>query len=145
MDKQEYLFADFQIGQKFPAVQYTVSSQEADKFLTTYEHSQVRDAQGHVLSDVQKSAAVRPVHPLLAGSFQLQHAVFGWPFGVLHAREKITLHKPVYAGEPLEAMLEVKNKFIKNDKKFLIIQIEIRKVEGKYHALTVERTLVWPN
>lgn len=75
----------------------------------------------------------------------MQHAAFAWPTGVLHAREKVRLLAPVYPGEELEASVLVKDKYLKNDKRFVVLEITVRKLENARIALVAERSLVWPN
>ncbi|MYN13880.1 hypothetical protein GSY71_12100 [Pusillimonas sp. TS35] len=144
MNKKEWVFADFHLDQQFTPFQYRIGAAESDDFIATFDHGPVL-INGHALAVTQEPRnTVRSVHPTLVGSFQPQHAAFAWPTGVLHAREKISLSAPVYPGEMLEAHIKVKNKFVKNDKYFVVLEIDIRKLENDCKAMTVERTLVWP-
>jgi acyl dehydratase len=52
---------------------------------------------------------------------------------------------PVYPGEELEASVRVKDKYLKNDKRFVVLEITVRKLENARIALVAERSLVWPN
>jgi hypothetical protein len=136
--------ADFVVGHAFPAHRYFVDAAACDAFTRTFGHSAVRGAPDATVPGKPRRSAVRPAHPTLVASYQPMHAVFKWPDGVVHAREKLTLSAPVYPGEPLEAEISVKDSYLKNDKKFVVLEIAIRKLENRQTAMVVERTLVWP-
>jgi acyl dehydratase len=145
MASNELFYADFEIGRPFPPCRYSISAADSDAFIGTFDHSPVLDAAGRAVPADGAAAAVRSVHPVLVGSFQPQHAAFSWPVGVLHAREKVRLMAPVYPGEELEASVRVKDKYLKNDKRFVVLEITVRKLENARIALVAERSLVWPN
>jgi len=145
MKRDAMNYDDFAIGQQFPASRFAISGAENDEFIRTFAHEPVKAEPPALLPEQIRASTVRPVHPTLVGSFQPQHAAFAWPTGVLHARENISLRAPVYPGEVLEARVLVKHKYEKNDRKFIVLEITIRKLENGVDAVTVERTLVWPS
>lgn len=137
-------FDDFQIGHRFPSFRYGISAADSDDFIKTFDHDSVQ-TEGCALTDsAARRRTVRFVHPTLAGSFQPQHAAFKWPTGVLHAREKVRLTAPIYPGEALEACVTVKNKYVKNDRRFIVLEISVHKLENDRLAMIIERSLVWP-
>lgn len=143
MNNTTLLYDDFEVNHCFSPTLYSVSAQENDEFLNLFTHTHLQAG----LSEGQNGRmenVVRPVHPILVGSFQPQHAAFAWPTGVLHAKEKISLSAPVYPGESLEARIRVKDKYLKNEKKFIVFELTVRKLETSTTALVTERTLVWP-
>ncbi|MBD9383059.1 MaoC family dehydratase [Achromobacter sp. ACM02] len=144
MASNELFYDDFEIGRLFPPSRYSIGAADSDAFIGTFEHTPVLDGSGRAVL-AQGGAPVRSVHPVLVGSFQPQHAAFAWPIGVLHAREKVRLLAPVYPGEELEASVLVKDKYLKNDKRFVVLEITVRKLENARVALVAERSLVWPN
>lgn len=137
-------FDDFSVGHEFPPYHYRVEAGDNDAFISTFDHEPVQSADGSVVRSPAAPSPVRTAHPTLVGSFQPQHASFAWPVGVLHAKEKVSLRAPVYPGEALKAIVTVKDKFIKNDKRFVVLEITSQKQETGKVALVVERTLVWP-
>ena len=145
MERDAMKFEDFAVGQQFPPSRYAISGTESDKFIRTFSHGAIKAEPPAVMPDRVLPSTVRPVHPTLVGSFQPQHAAFAWPTGVLHARESTSLRAPVYPGEALEARVVVKNKYEKNDRKFIVLEITVRKLENGVDAVIVERTLVWPS
>ena len=144
MANKTWQFDDFQIGHRFPPSRYSIGAADSDAFLRTFTLGAVRAEPPATAPAVEEARPVRPVHPTLVASFQPQHAASAWPTGVLHAREKVRLSAPVYPGEALEACVGVKHKYEKNDRKFVVLEILVRKLENGVDALTVERTLVWP-
>ncbi|ALM85649.1 MaoC family dehydratase [Bordetella sp. N] len=144
MANKTWQFDDFQTGHRFPPSRYSIGAEDSDAFLRTFALGPIRAEPPAAAPTAGESRPVRPVHPTLVASFQPQHAAFAWPTGVLHAREKVRLTAPVYPGEALEATVGVKTKYEKNDRKFVVLEIVVRKLENGADALTVERTLVWP-
>ena len=65
------------------------------------------------------------------------------PDGLLHARETLELHAPAYPGDRLSLTLRVKSKYIKNDKKFVLMEHEITRVDDQRRIMTVDRLIVW--
>ena len=145
MAQQTLHFGDFHPGHRFPPARYSISAADSDAFIRTFDHGPIRAELPATLPGVSSGAhTTRPVHPTLVGSFQSQHTAFAWPTGVLHAREKLRLSAPVYAGEALESTVTVKDAYEKNGRKFVVLEILVRKLENGVDALVVERTLVWP-
>lgn len=138
-------YDDFLVGHTFPPYEYRIDAADNDAFISTFEHAPVEDSSGSVVLSAARRPPVRVAHPTLIGSFQPQHAAFSWPVGVLHAREKVSLKAAVYPGELLKATVSVKDKYIKNDKRFVVLEITSQKQETEKVALVVERTLVWPH
>lgn len=145
MKRSAMNYDDFAVGQLFPPSRYVISGSESDEFIRTFAHGPLTAEHPAVLPEQVRTTTVRPVHPTLVGSYQPQHAAFAWPTGVLHARESISLRAPVYTGEELEARVLVKNKYEKNQRKFIVLEITVRKLETDVDAVVVERTLVWPS
>lgn len=144
MNRKQLTFDDFEVGFSWPPHQYRIDSEANDAFLNTFANTPVQNSAGEAALSPAKLPVVRTIHPALAASFQLQHAAFAWPTGVLHAREKSIQQNPIYPGETLEAGVAVKDKYVKNDKQFIVLEITVKKQETDRLALTVERTLVWP-
>ena len=138
-------YDDFSVGYAFPPHGYRVDAGDNDAFVNTFDHSPVQDATGDVVLPPKHRPTVRAVHPTLVGSYQPMHACFEWPVGVLHAKEKVSLRMPVYPGESLESVVAVKDKYVKNEKRFVVLEITVQKKEIGKIALVVERTLMWPN
>lgn len=140
-----HAYEDFSVGHEFPPYYYRVEAGDNDAFIGTFDHEPMKDSNGSIVLDSVRHPPVRTAHPTLVGSFQPQHASFGWPVGVLHAKEKVSLKAAVYPGEALKAIVTVKDKYIKNDKRFVVLEITSQKQETGKVALVVERTLVWPH
>ncbi|PKO70702.1 MAG: hypothetical protein CVU22_00960 [Betaproteobacteria bacterium HGW-Betaproteobacteria-16] len=140
-----HAYEDFSVGHEFPPYYYCVEAADNDAFIGTFDHEPVKHSNGIVVLDPEGNPSVRAAHPTLVGSFQPQHAAFSWPVGVLHAKEKVSLLATVYPGEALKAIVTIKDKYIKNDKRFVVLEITSQKQETGKVALVVERTLVWPH
>lgn len=145
MAAQVLAYDDFAVGHAFPPFRYRIDSADNDAFIATFDHTPVQDASGSAVLSPARRPPVRVAHPTLVGSFQPQHAAFAWPVGVLHAREKVSLKAAVYPGEFLQATVRVKDKYIRNEKRFVVLEITSQKEETGKLALVVERTLVWPH
>src|SRR5690606_13829042 len=137
------VYDDVEIDFCFPPHHYSVAGSDNDEFLNLFAYSPLKISGDKELG-LPSQHVVRPIHHVMVGSFQPQHAAFAWPTGVLHAKEKMTMTAPVYAGEKLESRSCVKTKYIRNEKRFVVLEMQIKELETITMALTVERTLVWP-
>ena len=66
------------------------------------------------------------------------------PPGVLHAREELSLAGAARIGEALEVTVEIFDKFIKNEKRFVVVLQHVRSAEDGRSILSIKRTLYWP-
>ncbi|MFA7666051.1 MAG: hypothetical protein WCY32_08015 [Burkholderiaceae bacterium] len=136
-------FEDFTPGHTFPTTHYRISADDNRAFRQTIPFEAFRDDSERPLpAPVEAQAAA--IHPTLVGSFQPQHAVFGWPAGVIHAREKVQTFLPVVPDEMLASTVSVLDCSERKGRKFVVLKIQIDKVDAGQTALIVERTLVWP-
>jgi hypothetical protein len=67
-----------------------------------------------------------------------------FPPGVLHASEEIEMRRPVLAGEQLVAAVWVKETFVRNGKRFVVMEQAVRTRGTADPALRITRTLFWP-
>lgn len=66
------------------------------------------------------------------------------PPGVLHAREELSLSSAARIGEQLEVTVEIADKFVKNEKRFVLVHQHVRSAEDGRLVLFIKRTLYWP-
>ncbi len=126
-------------GQQFSPVEFSVTESMKESFQSCFHVDDRQLADAGLPKDEDGF-----VNPVLVANFTAMKAALIWPTGVLHAREQMRCHEPVACGEPLRIEMRLKQKFVKNGRKFAVLAIEVHKAASGSVALEVERTLVWP-
>lgn len=65
-----------------------------------------------------------------------------FPPGVLHAQEEIEMHSAARLGETLTTTITISDKYIRNEKRFIIIDQHVR--SGERSVMKVKHILYWP-
>lgn len=132
-------YAAIQEGKRYLPFSFSISAQDLDTFEMSFA---VDYPEGFTPVPAATQRRVLPVFVL--NHFHGIRAVLPMPDGVLHAREKITLHNAAYADEVLDMTITVKSKYIKNDKPFVVLEQRISRPADATAIMTIERTLCWP-
>ena len=66
------------------------------------------------------------------------------PPGVLHAQEELHLSAPAYADEPLTIKVTIQEKYLRNNKRFVVIAQRVERIADAALVMTVFHTLYWP-
>jgi hypothetical protein len=67
-----------------------------------------------------------------------------FPPGVLHAQEEIEMFSAARLGEPLSVSITIANKYIRNDKRFIVIDQHVHCATGQRSIMNVRHILYWP-
>jgi len=67
-----------------------------------------------------------------------------FPPGVLHAQEEIEMHSAARLGEPLTTSIKIANKYIRNDKRFIVIDQHVRCATDQRSVMKIKHVLYWP-
>lgn len=141
MHDREIVYDDFVEGQAFPPYDFTVSAEDVAMLAGALDMGPLRRADGSV---VEGEAGDQGVSLFLLNTFQVQRNAFRMPDGILHARETLVSHGPARAGEPLRMTIQVKSKYERNGRLFIVLDLELSRRADQARILTVERTLCWP-
>ena len=66
------------------------------------------------------------------------------PPGVLHAQEELHLASPAYADEPLTIEVSIRDKYLRNNKRFVVVAQRVERAADAALVMTVLHTLYWP-
>lgn len=66
------------------------------------------------------------------------------PPGVLHAREDIEMFSAARLGEPLTTSITIADKYIRNDKRFIVTDQHVRCASDQRSIMRIKHTLYWP-
>jgi hypothetical protein len=67
-----------------------------------------------------------------------------FPPGVLHAQEEIEMLSAARLGEPLTTSITIANKYIRNDKRFIVIDQYVRCASDRRSIMNIRHILYWP-
>jgi hypothetical protein len=67
-----------------------------------------------------------------------------FPPGVLHAQEEIEMHNAARLGEPLMVSIAITNKYIRNDKRFIVFDQHVHCATDHRPIMTIKHILYWP-
>lgn len=103
------------------------------------------------VEDIQRFASVAgwPDTPRVVPAFllnelrSLKHHV-RLPPGVLHAREELELLSAAFPDEELKVEVRFSDKFIKNDKRFVVVGQRVYSAVDGRDVLNIKRTFYWP-
>lgn len=66
------------------------------------------------------------------------------PPGVLHAREELEMFSAARLGESLTVSIVIGSKYIRNDKRFIVIDQHVHCASDQRSIMTIKHTLYWP-
>lgn len=66
------------------------------------------------------------------------------PPGVLHAQEELVMASAARVGEPLQTAVRIADKYIRNDKRFVVVEQDVTCATDNRAILTVRHILYWP-
>ncbi|MCU7370071.1 hypothetical protein PEC18_04100 [Paucibacter sp. O1-1] len=138
MTASELFFDDIVVGTKFLPHTFEIDQDVVNQFAGTFKVAAVPTQAD---ANASWDAAVNPV---LVASFQPMKHAFSWPTGVLHAKESIRTLGAIPVGSPLTAVVSIANKYEKNGRKFVEVNLLIGSGTPRVDVIEVSRTLVWP-
>lgn len=145
METNGLLFDEIDEGSVCPPFELYVDEQELAAFHRCVVSGPLRGPDGAVVNGASADRPERIPLPLfLLGTFRATKAAIPMPSGVVHAREKIELLAPAYLHERLRVQVRVKAKFRKHDKRFVVVDQTLERVEDGTVVIQIERTLLWP-
>lgn len=126
-------FDDLDIGQTWPAYEYDLT----DEFVSAYRSAVESEGAG------AQSSGSDDFPPLALDTLSPIKATIRMPEGTLHAQEEVTFSGLPAKNDRVSVTLTVKDKFVKRDRKFVVVVQECRGSDGQL-LLTAEKTFVWP-
>lgn len=125
-------YDDLRVGQGFPPQILPVSAEDLDCF-----HRCLGE-------DRPKPEAGTRIPAFLLNELRALKSQMRLPPGVLHAQEELTLSSAARLGEPLQTAVRIADKYIRNDKRFVVVEQDVSCIADNRPILTVRHILYWP-
>lgn len=95
----------------------------------------------------ENAPAVRPgarIPSFLLNEFKSVKTQMRFPPGVLHAQEDIAMLSAAHLGEPLGVVISIVDKYIRNEKRFIVVDHHVTCTTDDRSIARIKHTLYWP-
>ena len=136
---EELLFKDVEVGKEYPPFAYELEKEAVEKYISAVEDEQITKLRscGEVSHDA--------VPPAVASIYFMQsyyEAFANRPKGNIHAKQNFRFLREVHVGDRLTTLLKVKDKYVKKERKFVLIDI-LSQNQKNETVLTGTMTVIW--
>jgi len=125
-------YADIAVGQTFPAQPLPVTADDVARF---------RRCLGEVGPPPESGTRVPS---FLLNELRAMKKQIRFPPGVLHAQEEIEMHSAARLGDVLTVSITIANKYIRNDKRFIVIDQHVECANDQRSIMNIRHILYWP-
>jgi hypothetical protein len=125
-------YEDIAVGRTFPAQTLTVSADDVARFYRCL-------GQDHPAPAIGTRIPSFLLNELRALKNQMK-----FPPGVLHAQEEIEMVSPARLGEALMVSITITDKYIRNGKRFIVVDQHVRCASDLRSIMHVKHMLYWP-
>jgi hypothetical protein len=125
-------FEDIAVGQTFPPQSLPVTADDIARFYRCLGETRPSPQTG------------TRVPSFLLNELRAVKNQMRFPPGVLHAQEEIEMHSTARLGEPLIVSITIANKYIRNDKRFIVIDQHVRGANDQRSIMMIKHILYWP-
>jgi hypothetical protein len=125
-------YDDIEMGRTYPPQPLPVSASDVARFYRS-------------IGEVRPAPAIGIRIPaFLLNEIRALKKQMKFPPGVLHAQEEIEMHSAARLGEPLMVSITITNKYIRNDKRFIVFDQHVRCATDQRSIMTIKHVLYWP-
>ena len=124
-------YDDIAVGRKFPPQPLQITADDIARFY-------------RCLGEVRTTEAGTRVPSFLLNELRAMKNQMRFPPGVLHAQEEIEMFSAARLGEPLTTSITIANKYIRNDKRFIVIDQHVRCATDQRSVMNIRHILYWP-
>lgn len=125
-------YDDIAVGRKFPPQLLPIAASDIARFY-------------RCLGEVHPAPEIGTRIPaFLLNEIRALKNQMKFPPGVLHAQEEIEMHSATRLGERLTTSITITNKYIRNDKRFIVIDQHVRCAGDQRSIMTIKHVLYWP-
>lgn len=135
-------YDDLDVGHEFKPCEYTMTEETIRKYAEAI-------ADQNPLYNDQEAAKKSPYGNIIAPptsaaiySISAYKTEGKTPPGGIHARQKFEFVKPVFPGDRLKVTARVKDKFIKKERKYVILDVTTANQKGEV-VVRSEMTAIW--
>lgn len=139
-EKPELVYADLQLGKEFEPFYFPVDPKTVDRFLEAIEEG------GNPIYHTEEWGYDRPVAPhslaaIYARSSYLKN--YTMPGGGILAKQEFQFFRPVFIGDQLVCRAKVVDRFLKRDRRYVVIEINTTNQDEQQVSL-VRIEAIWP-
>jgi hypothetical protein len=125
-------YDDIEVGRTYPPQPLPVSADDVARFYGS-------------IGEVRPAPEIGTRIPaFLLNEIRVLKKQMKFPPGVLHAQEEIEMHSAARLGEPLTVSIATINKYIRNDKRFIVFDQHVRCATDQRSIMTIKHILYWP-
>ena len=125
-------YADIAVGQAFPPQPLPITAGDIARFRRCLGQDRATPDTG------------TRIPSFLLNELRAMKSQMRFPPGVLHAREEIEMISPARLGEPLTTSIAIADKYIRNDKRFIVIDQHVRCASDERSIMKIRHILYWP-
>lgn len=138
-------YDDFVEGHAYEPFRTRLTADDAATLARCLTLGPLTGPNGELIAPANDAGDGAALSPFLLNSFHAMRARIRMPDGLLHARETMRLLAPAHAGDELETTIRIASKFLKNDRKFVLLEHIVRRPADGTHIMTFERLVAWVN
>jgi len=143
-EKPELVYADLQLGKEFEPFYFSVDPDTVDRFLEAieegenpiYRNIEVAEEWGY-----DRPLAPHSLAAIYARSSYLKD--YTMPGGGILARQEFQFFRPVFIGDELVCRAKVVDRFLKKDRKYVVIEINTGN-QNEQQVSLVRIEAIWP-
>lgn len=125
-------YDDIEVGRTYPPQPLPISADDVARFYRS-------------IGEVRPTPEIGTRIPaFLLNEIRALKQQLRFPPGVLHAQEEIEMHSAARLGEPLMVSIVIADKYIRNDKRFIVFDQHVRCATDQRSIMTIKHILYWP-
>jgi 3-hydroxybutyryl-CoA dehydratase len=142
MSKRELLFDEIEVGHRFSPLIYPVSEELIRKYVDTVGDGNPLHRDTSYAQQMGYGGIIAP--PTIAALYVLKayRTDSMPPEGGVHFRQRFKFYRPIRAGDILHVRAKVVDKYVKKDRKFLVIESLAQNQDGE-EVVWSESTSFW--
>lgn len=121
-----------EVGRKFPPLPLAIDADDLARFYRCLSADTPPPQQGSRIPG------------FLLNEFKALKSQMRFPPGVLHAQEKIRMLSAAYLGDPLAVEITIADKYIRNEKRFIVVDQHVKCTADNRSVAEIRHTLYWP-
>jgi acyl dehydratase len=143
-EKPELVYADLQLGKEFEPFYFAVDAKTVDRFLEAIE-----EEGNPVYQNIKVAEEWGYDHPLAPHSLAAVYARSSYlknytmPGGGILAKQEFQFFRPVFIGDQLVCRAKVVDRFLKKDRRYVVIEINTCNQKEQQVSL-VRIEAIWP-
>lgn len=124
-------YDELEVGRHFPPQAMPLSAEDVACFY-------------RCLGEDRKPEAGMRIPAFLLNELRALKSQMRLPPGVLHAQEELTMLSAARVGEPLQTAVRIADKYIRNEKRFVVVEQVVTCATDNRSILNVRHILYWP-